>query len=84
MNPHVLEAPEVFPCVMTFVQPPHPKCVGSPCFYLQYDVFLNFGEPQQSLVQEPILVMGVELEVKLMMLWRLVLVLLDVACLNNL
>ena len=38
MNPDVLKAPEVFPCVMTFVQPPHPKCVGSSCFYLQYGV----------------------------------------------
>ena len=35
-------------------------------------------------MQELILVMGVELEVKLVKLWRLVLVLLDVACLNDL
>ena len=38
MNPHVLKAPEVFSCVVTFIQPSHLKCVGSPCFYLQYGI----------------------------------------------
>ena len=82
MNLHVLKAPEVFPCVVIFVQSPHLKCIDSSCFYLQYGVLWNFGKLQQSLVQEPILVMRVELKVKLVMLWRLeqlVLMLLDIA-----
>ena len=60
MNLYVLKAPEVFPCVVIFIQSPHLKCVSSPCFYLQYSVYWNFSKPQQSLVQEPILVMGVD------------------------
>ena len=87
LNLYVLKAPEVFPCGVIFIQSLHLKYIGSPCFYLQYGILWNFSESQQSLVQEPILVMRVELKVKLMILWRLeelVLMLLDIVCLNNL
>ena len=65
---YVLKISKMFPCIVIFVQLPCPECIGSPCFCLQYDILWNFNKLQQSLVQEPILVMRIELEVKLVML----------------